>query len=126
MEKEKTNYIFIFFKGMAISLILTVILIFITSILLCTTNLKENIISPMIVFSNSFSVLVGAFLITKKAEKNGILLGGILGTIYILIMYLISSIIHSNFSLNMASIGMIICSIVCGSIGGILGINMKK
>ena len=43
-----------------------------------------------------------------------------------IILYLISSIANSNFSLNTESIVMILTGIVSGAIGGIFGANLKS
>lgn len=125
LEKEKTNYITSMLSGIVISFLITIIMIFILSLLLCKTDLNENIINPYIIFTSSFSILLGAFFSTHKIEKNGILLGGILGFIYIFTIYIISSIANSNFILNLDSVILIICSIIFGAIGGIIGVNMK-
>ena len=63
---------------------------------------------------------------TIKIKKNGIVYGGIIGIIYIIGLYIISSIVTTGFSLNMYSIIMIILSILAGMIGGIVGVNIKK
>ena len=60
-----------------------------------------------------------------KLKKQGMLNGGIVGFIYILSIYIISSIWLSNFSIDLESIIMIIVSIITGMIGGIIGINIK-
>lgn len=125
-EKEKNNFLLPILKGTIISFLLTIIMIFIISILLCNTNLNESVISPFIIFSSSFSLLIGSFFTTKKIEKNGIMYGGILGLIYILIIYLISSILNSNFILNLNSVILIISGIMCGAIGRNIWSKCKK
>ncbi len=44
---------------------------------------------------------------------------------YILILYLISSLLNVRFSLNMQSIIMIVVGVVFGILGGIIGVNRK-
>lgn len=51
--------------------------------------------------------------------------GGAIGLIYILVIYLLSSITGSSFALNMYSIIMIMLSIAAGAVGGVVGVNMK-
>lgn len=55
-----------------------------------------------------------------KIKKNGIINGGIIGLIYILLVYLLSSLTGSGFSLSIYSILMIVCGIVAGAIGGVV------
>lgn len=60
-----------------------------------------------------------------KIKKNGILNGATIGGGYILILYLVSSILNVNFSLNIQSLVMIIIGILFGILGGIIGVNRK-
>ena len=63
------------------------------------------------------SILIGSSIATKKLKKNGLLNGAIIGILYILIIYLISSILNSNFAINLVSLIMI----GIGLVGGVLG-----
>ncbi len=126
LEKEKINYFFPLIKGIVIAFVMTIAMIFLVSVLLCNTNLNESIINPLIIFATSFSILTGGFFTTKSLEKNGIITGGVLGLIYILSIYILSSILSSNFTININSIILIISSILCGAIGGIIGVNMQN
>ena len=94
------------FKGVGISLILTIILLFIFSLILAYTNVNENTITPVI-------------------RKNGILNGGAIGGIYLLIIYTISSILNWKFNLNIQSIIMILVGTTFGILGGVIGVNIK-
>lgn len=112
-------------KGVGISLISTIILLIIFSIVLTYTNIQENVINPVIMLITAISILIGSSLGNIKIKKNGLINGGIIGGIYILTIYLISSILNWNFSLNIQSIIMIIVSIIFGILGGIIGVNKK-
>lgn len=114
------------FKGIIISFALTLILLFIFSIILTYTNIQENTIAPVIIVITAISILVGSSISTIKIKKNGIINGGIIGLSYIAIIYIISSFVHTGFALNMSSIIMIIFSMLSGMIGGIVGVNIKK
>lgn len=114
------------FKGIIISFFSTLIILFLFSIILTYTNIAESVIPVVIIIATIISILIGSSITTIKIKKNGILNGGIIGFIYILGIYLISSIAQVGFSLNMYSIIMIILSILAGMIGGIVGVNIKK
>ena len=48
-----------------------------------------------------------------------------MGLIYIILIYLISSVVNNaNFALNIGSIVMMVIGILCGAIGGIIGVNV--
>lgn len=130
MEKlenyENVNLAKVFFKSMAVALSLSLILIFILSILISSTNLKENIINPAVIFISTISLLIGAFLASKKIRKKGIILGALIGFAYMLLMYIISSLMNMDFTINLNSIIMIGFGVVGGAIGGILGVNLNN
>ena len=116
---------FIIIKGIVISFITTLVAIFILSAVLTYSNLSEELISPSIITITALSILIGTSISTIKLSKNGILYGGVIGLIYILFLYIVSSITSVGFGLNPQSIIMIIASIIAGMIGGIVGINIK-
>lgn len=127
--KEKSEFnknLIIILKGSIYSIIISLICMLIFAILLCYTSLKENIMIPVIFVVTGISILIGSMLSTKKAKKNGLLKGGIIGIIYIMFLYFLSSLFLANFSLNLNSFIMIIISFFTGIIGGIIGINFKK
>lgn len=121
---ENKNLISIF-KGVVISLVTTFILLIIFAAILTFTNIQENTISPVVIIITAVSLLIGSTMGNRKMEKNGLLNGAMVGLIYILFLYLISSILNGNFSLNLASIIMIIVSIFFGILGGVVAVNKK-
>ena len=89
---NKTNHIMIFFKNLILEFLLTIIFLMILAILLSTTDLNENVINPCIIFISAFCILVGSFFSSRKIGKKGIVIGILQGLIYMLILYLFSSI----------------------------------
>ncbi len=112
-------------RGILISFLFTVCMLTIFSALLVYTNLSEETIKPVIITITGISILIGSSLGTRKLHKNGLLSGGIIGSSYILLLYLISSIVSSNFSINWVSIIMIIVGLIGGIFGGVIGVNTK-
>ncbi len=112
-------------KGSITAIILTLILLLIFALLLTYTKLQENLINPVIIVISGVSILIGSSISTLKINKNGLLNGSLVGLIYIITIYLISSIILANFKINLYSTIMIFVSIIMGMIGGIIGVNLK-
>ena len=112
-------------KGVGISLISTVIMLIIFYIILTYTSINENVINPVIMIITAISVLMGSSIGNIKIRKNGLINGGMIGFIYILLIYLISSILNWRFSLNIQSLIMIIVGIIFGILGGIIGVNRR-
>jgi len=113
------------FWGVLFSYITTIIFILVLSIFLCYTNLNENIVECSLVFIAVFSVLLGSFRSLTKIREKGLVYGTIIGSAYIVLLYLISSIISNDFSIGFGSIIMIVLGIISGMLGGILGVNLK-
>lgn len=124
-DNLKANIIRII-KGSLLSIIVSVIFLIVFAMLLTYTSLSENTITPIVLGIVGLSILLGSYLSTKKINKKGILNGAMVGVIYMLILYIISSVIFMDFSINASSIIMIVCGIIAGIIGGIIGVNTNK
>ncbi len=121
MEKTITNIA----KGVIISLITTFILLFIFAVVLTYTDVSETIINPVIIVITAISILIGSSIGNIKIKKNGLLNGAFIGGIYILTIYLISSILNWKFGLELQSLIMIAVGMIFGILGGIIGVNKK-
>ena len=124
-EKLEVNYMKHMIKGVILSFLLTLIFLFILSIILVNTSVSENVMTPAIITITAVSILASSSIVTLKINKKGILSGGAIGLIYILLLYIISSLVNLEFSINFNSIIMFVSSILCGCIGGIIGVNMN-
>lgn len=126
MESFDNNNVFLkILKGVGISVLFTLICLTFFSALLTYTNLSESLIQPVVISVTGISILAGSFYATRKMNKNGIIKGISVGLIYILLIYVISSVVNGgNFAITIGSVIMILVGILCGAIGGIIGINI--
>lgn len=113
-------------KGSLFAIITSAILLLIFAILLCYTSLSESTMLTVILVVTGVSILIGSMISTRKIRKNGILNGGMVGLIYIIILYLISSLFLAGFSLTFNSFIMLVVGIITGMIGGIIGVNTNR
>ena len=125
VKENNSNGIVIILKGSLISIIATIVLLMIFAAVLTYSNINENSMPTVIIVATALCILVGSQITTSKIKRNGIVNGALVGAIYILALYLISSIISKDFSLNIYSIIMMATSILIGGIGGIIGVNKK-
>lgn len=123
-EDTKSNFIRVI-KGSAFAVVLTLILLLIYSAFLTYTKLNESTMPVFVIGITAISILIGSLMSSVNIRKNGIVNGALVGLIYIVVIYLLSSIATKTFSLNMYSIIMIIISTVAGTIGGIIGVNKR-
>lgn len=115
----------IIIKGSIIAIILTIILLTIYAAILSSTNMSEDSMKIVIMVIVGMSILIGSSFANIKIKRRGIINGAIIGFVYIMIIYLLSSIITGMFYLNINSVIMICISIITGMIGGIIGVNVK-
>lgn len=124
-DGQESNNIKIIAKGSLISIIITIIALIIFAIMLSSTNISETIIPTVIIIITALSILIGSSLSMTNIKKNGIMNGALIGLIYITFIYLLSSMVEKDFSMNLYSIILIIGSVLAGAVGGIIGINKK-
>lgn len=122
----KGSLLFSIIKGCIIAFVFTIMSLVVLSALLVYTELSEDVIKPAIITITGVSILLGSSVGTRYLKKNGLINGACVGGIYILILYLISSLLNSYFLLNLTSVIMIFVGVICGIIGGVIGVNTKK
>ena len=113
-------------KGSILAILISVILLFIYATILTYTDIQETTILPVILTVVGISILTGSMISVRKIRKNGMLNGAIVGLIYIIILYLSSSMCLVGFSLTLNSFVMLIVGIITGIIGGIIGVNINR
>lgn len=104
-------------KGCAFSIILSIILLTIFALILTYTSLSENTIMPVVLTITGVSILCGSTISSRKIKKNGLFYGGIVGFVYVITLYLASSISSVGFSLSINSFIMLIIGVITGVIG---------
>ena len=126
MEGFQNRSLITIMKGTLISVILTLVLLFILAIVLTYTKVSENMIPAAIIVITAISLLIGSTIANKKMKKNGILNGGIIGVIYLLTIYIVSSAVSGSFLLGLKSIIMVVVGMIFGIIGGVIGVNVSS
>lgn len=112
--------------GSSVSIFISIISFCVFSAILTNTDVREETIPPVILIISLISILIGSSISSKRISKKGIINGGIVGLIYISILYVLSSIILVGFKLNLYSVIMMVGSTISGIIGGIIGVNSSK
>ncbi|MCR2042524.1 TIGR04086 family membrane protein [Anaerosalibacter massiliensis] len=125
MDIKKTDYALHILKGIAISYIITIIMLTIVSLLLTYTSLKESSIPILSTIIIIVSIALGAIYLTLKIGEKGWLNGAIIGILYFLILIILKKIFLKEFGLNIYFISKLIISLITGIIGGMIGINLE-
>lgn len=111
--------------GSGISIIITIIGLIIFASLLTYTSIAESTIPTVTILITIISILIGSSICMSSVKKNGIVNGVMISLIYIGVIYILSSVIEGDFSLNLKSIIMIIGAVIAGAVGGIIGVNRR-
>lgn len=112
-------------KGIVISFLITIPFFAAFSLALSYTDFPEKYVSTSVIITTVISIIVAGSTATSKISKKGWINGAAVGTIYMLVLYILSSISFKDFSITRQTITMIIIGILSGSIGGIIGVNLK-
>lgn len=124
-NKIKMNQnIFRVIKGSGLAIIISLVLLLIYATLLTTTDISETTMPPVVMTISGISILIGSSISSLKIKKQGMLNGALVGMIYMILIYLLSSILLVGFTIDMKSIMMIGIGIIAGMIGGIIGVNV--
>lgn len=113
-------------RGIIVSYAITIALILLFAVLLVNTNIKEQYINTVIMIISGISILSGTTISTIKIKKYGIVNGLAISATYITILYVCSSLLNGNFSINLSTVAITIIGIGLGVLGGIAGVNIKS
>ena len=116
IDSTRENNIIRILKGSILSIAITIIALIIFALVLAYTNMPETAITPVVITIAGTSILVGSMISSIKMKKQGLVNGSLVGLIYILIIYLLSSTIDKDFSLNASSAIMCLTCILTGAI----------
>ena len=123
-EKSNSNLIKII-KGSSIAIVLSLIFLTIYAAILSFTSVSETTMVPVVLVLTGISILIGSSMSSISIKRQGIINGGLVGLIYVLFLYIVSSIAGIGFGLNMNAIIMLVVGVITGMIGGVIGVNMK-
>ncbi len=113
-------------KGILAAYIITIPAFMLFALILTNTDFPQKLISPAVVVTTVISVLTAGSVSTKGLKSRGWLNGSIVGIIYMFVLYIVSSLIFKDFTIDKYVITMTVIGILTGAIGGIVGINIKK
>lgn len=111
-------------KGSVTAILVSLVLLLVYAIVLSYTNISETTMTPVVITISGVSILIGSTISSLKIKKQGMLNGALVGLIYILFIYMLSSILLTGFEVNIKSIIMMLVSTFAGMIGGVIGVNL--
>lgn len=113
-------------KGSLCALCISLVLILVFAFLLKFTNIPESAITPINQVIKGVSIFFGVFIGLRKIKELGLFSGLLIGFIYIMLAFVIFSILNGGFSFDLTLLTDIIFGAVIGGICGIICVNIKK
>ncbi len=104
---------------------ITIPAMFILAVILTFTDFPEKYTTYAVLLATLAGLFTAGFKAGLHNEKDGIIKGGLTGLLYMLILYLLSSILFKDFLINQRSLIMIIVGILSGVIGGLFSSNRR-
>ncbi len=95
------------------------------SILMTKFDAPEAMVSVMSSLALCIGAYSGGYIASRKRRQNGLILGLMTGIlIYCLILAI--GLLFAKTSVTLTFFSKLVMTIVCGAIGGIIGVNSKK
>ncbi len=110
-------------KGLLASVIVTALAFILLALIMANTDFPQRLITPAVILTTIVSVLTAGSVSTRGIHNKGWLNGSVVGLIYMIILYLVSSLVYNDFTIDKYVITMTAIGILAGAIGGIVGIN---
>ena len=112
-------------KNTAVGFVLTIVLLFLVSVLGVFASLPEAVTKLLVSAVAYTSIGICGCRAARHVHSGGLISGAISGLIYIIVLYLIGSIVNGSFSLSSTSLITALISILSGAVGGIIGVNIR-
>jgi putative membrane protein (TIGR04086 family) len=112
-------------KGLVAAYIISIPAFLLFALILVNTDFPDKFKTIAVIITTIISILAAGMTATRGLKNRGWLNGSIVGLIYMLVLYILSSIVYNNFSVDRYVITMTIIGVLTGAIGGITGINLK-
>ncbi len=113
-------------KSLGISYILSIVLLFVLSIIATIFTMESRAVNIGITLITCLSTLTCGYMTARGVGRSGLINGVLAGVLYTAFLYLIGCLVINQFSFNLATIIAIIMGVVCGGLGGVFAVNTKR
>lgn len=125
-ESAKAGIWLCLIRGLAVAFAITCIIFIGFGILLTYTSLSEDALPVVSLVSTALSAAAAGYDWAACMKKRGLFWGMLAGLVYGLLLFLVTGLAGSGFSLELSGVMALIIALAAGGIGGILGINKKN
>ena len=112
--------------GVLMGYAITCIIFLAYAMLITYTHMSERNLPVVVAVTTLLSVMVAGFDAAKGAPSRGWMWGMIAGLIYVAVLAIIMVVMLPGFFMDGRTVTVVVLSVAGGSLGGILGINIRK
>lgn len=113
------------FKGILFSIVLSILLVIIFAAIVKFANLSSKAVQIVNIALKIISIFFGT-LLAIGSGRQGLFKGCIIGLFFVLISYLVFSLINGSFSSNPLTAFDVIFSLIAGLLSGVFTVNVRK
>ncbi len=113
-------------KNTLFCFLVTGILLFLGAVVVTYLSVADATTELLVMILTAVCVFLGGFRAAKHTGRQGLVQGGILGIVYMTCLTLSGKLIYGDWSMNGTAWLSILIGILCGAIGGMLGVNTKS
>lgn len=121
--KNETLSYFLFSSATGILVILLVLFMF--AVVLGKVNASPGVLNVAATISLCIGGYVGGYVCARKGRRNGLVRGAVCGAIIFAVILSLGA-IFAKAVLSLSAGGKLLLTVLCSSIGGIIGVNTKK
>ena len=118
------NVLFDYVKGVLVAAIISLGLIVLFAFFMKWFSLSDAVITPITLVIKGVSILIGS-IIEVKGDKKGLLKGFSFGEVYMLVAFVVFSILSGDFSFSVSTILDFAFAGLLGGVVGIVKVNKK-
>ncbi len=125
MEKGSIkHWIFDILKSLLFSLLISTVLVLVLALISTFTQISDKAVTIINQIIKVISLPIGC-LLGIKSQKNGLILGLIIGILYVVLSFGIFSLISGELKFSDVTLYDFLIGIGVGAVGGILAVNVK-
>lgn len=113
-------------KAVLFAYALSALLLFVFALISTYACLSDRTIRVLVNLATALGTASCGFLSGRRSSRGGLISGALCGCAYTVFLCVIGGLAVQNFELGMNAVTAFTIGLVCGSVGGIIGINTKS
>lgn len=124
--KVSTGFVKDLIKNVAISLIVTFIILLVAALLLCFTDFPEQYTLPSAIAATIVGVFAGSTMAARKNPANALISSLLTSFIYAVLAYIVGCILQGTISFTLNTALFLVIALITGAIASILATRKKS